>query len=536
MFERQRVRSKKPEQQSRHENLEPQQSLPERRATDKPSQGEQFDRAPNSQRADMVGLSGEEGGGGDLEADCSMDACRELAAAASFETVGEPIEWGTGFGQAEALLLASGEECVDVLAKYEDASKRWYHFGMGDEAYEEARPLYLEDVKRYQALALRVRLEGGTIEATRTLVQDIVAESDATRLLLEAHGFASRKEGSASVVLDERRLGEELNTVGRLFDLTGYRYAEQDLSSQLEDSPEELLGRLEAKGNGLGFVLSCWRSRAVAIQAGEVERERDDLLQIIHRCDRMGELMQLLAGAVTLGGVAAAGRKVTTTAAPSPGDALGSAAEQATEVAGSPTSLVGIAARQVHQAELHRLAAELMALTAAQDGWDDLGLEHQIDQALAEYSDALGQIDAHDASIRDRTDQLTGSLANLGHDMDTAAIVRGQLGVGERGAGPAMEILGRIRATHRALGSVVDPIQQRMLECRVSASLFGDFAHERIEEAWLRSLRERQGGHAQHYNSVHLGLEAYLAEVQARQSELADTASVFDTMLRANRS
>ncbi len=527
----QQVKSRRTQQQIVHH--EPtQQPLPEHGTTETPSAGERYAKAGNQQRCELVGLEGGQGSeSAGLGAGCRMDDCRAAAAGGPDH---DPIGWAESFSNVEELLLASGERCVQVFAKFEDASNRWYHLGRGAEQYQQDKPLYEGDLRAYQLFAMRVRLEGSTIVATRRLVDDVLRESDATRLHLAAHGLASKNE-AGGLVVDQELIDQDLDTVAEAFDLTGYRYDEQVLVEQLETTPGQLLDDLQVQGHGLGFVLSSWRSRAAARRAAEVQGEVTEISEIIACCDRMGELMKLVAGTVSLGAAASAGRAVAVGTTQSAGGALGETLDKATGVVGSPTGLVGAAARAAYQDELHRLAGKLTALTVAQAGWEREGENQQIDEELGEYCQAVERIDAYAASNQARADSFTNGLANLGNDMDTNAIARGYLGRDERAAGPAMETLGRIRATHLALEGLVAPLEQRMAECQVSTAIFGDFSRDRTGQVWLDNLRASQAGHATFYLGIHHGLEGLLADVDLRRAELAGASTAFDATLQSSQ-
>lgn len=515
------------QQQSRHRQQqvvhhEPsRQELPARSATEQPDFEERFGVSGNSERAALVGL---EGGGGQGVASppapgSGMDAFRAVVhaeAAADTLTIG-PRDLGIEFQLTEDGLVATADACVDRMARFEDASNRWYHLGRGREQYEQEKPQYELDIRMYQRLALRVRQDGARIEGIMRLADQALRESDATRLLLEDRGLAASTDG-AGFALDDGLVGEDLAQAREAFASTGYRPTQESMEAELRQGGADLLDALAVQGHGLGFVISGMRAQAQARRSDAVAGEVQRIDAIIATCDRFGELLRLMTAALSLGG--------TLTAR----EGLGEVGSKATDVL-DPFELPGAAARLVYEDELHALAGRLAALGAAEDGWRELGHHEQIRQALGEYCAVVHSLDEHGAASQALRDDYVGGLGNLGRIMDVDAIARGLPGARERGTGRAMENLARIRATHLALEGVTSPLEEAMLRTQESQAVFGEFSRERVGQAWLNQLRGDQGGLALFYKSVHAGLAATLEQVTGRSEELAGSSESFGALL-----
>jgi hypothetical protein len=482
------------QQQTQQQIVHPEparQSTPARASTEAPGFDEQLASAGNGERAAMLGLGGGEGAPLALGPGAGMNAARASASTAAAATPSE--EHGLAFDAAEAGVMGLAEACLERLARFEDASDRWYHFGWGRDQAEEERPLYERDLRLHQGLALQLRQDGLVVEATRRLVGEALLESDATRLLLQVRGLAGRDQ-DGGLVLDPEDFEASLATAERALGSTGFRPGAESLSGELLGTPGALLAALEAQGHGLGASIAQLRAQAVSRRAGAVAEQQEGLERVIATCDLMGELMgRMAAGRLPVDGFDAP----------------------------------GLVARAVHEDELHALAAQLSALTRAEEAWGEHALTERVRDDVGEFCLASRALREHEASARQRRDDLTARLGNLGRTMD--------LHPGVQGAGPAMESLARVRATHLSLEAVVAPLDAAMVRVHLASSRFLAEASGATGQAWLDQLRDQLEGIGHFYFSVYRDLEASHAELTGRRAELAEVSDRFAAILDGHR-
>ncbi len=490
------------------------QEVPARSVTEAPGEEEYYESLGNGERASVAGLEGE--GGYDSEPPpTSMVECRGLACGPLITAE----DLGTTLQQTEDLVLALGERAFDEMAIFEDASNRWYHPDRGQEQYLAGQALYKRDVRLYQALGLRARADGAVVESVRRLVDEAVHEAEATGLLLQGQGLAS-KDQSGGLMLSPEDMDRDLALVDQAFATTGYAATDQSLLDEIEAAPAELMESLEVQSHGLSASIAKMRARAVALEAAGIREEMAGIDEVIGTCDRMGELMRLCTAAYRLGqGVAAAD--------------TAKAKEGATDLVGEPHTLIGAAARFAYEAQLHSLAGQLTALTASEEGWEDQARAERIRDDLGEYTQAIHAIDEHQQSARCKRDDYVAQLGNLGRTMGLAAAVQGGSLHGD--PGQAMENLARIQATHRSLVGIEGPLSEAMNRCLLAARLMGAASRQRPEQAPLITLREGLSGPAELYRSVYHGLEATQRQVLAQREALDAISERFGAIIQRQR-
>jgi hypothetical protein len=509
------------QQQRRQQQVvhtEPQRSVtPARSATEPPELDERFASASNSERASMAGLDGEGEGQAAAPPPGSMDACREAAAAE-----GPPLgaaDLGVVLQQTEDFVLALGEQAVSRMARFEDASNRWYHLGGGQDRHAREKPLYERDVRLYQALGLRARADGAVVESVRRLVDEALLEAGATRALLLGRGLAGCDQ-AGGLMLDPEDMERDLALMEQAFATTGFSSGEASLLAGIEQAPAELMAQLEVQSHGMSASIAQLRAQAVALEAAGVEERKAEIEKVITVCDKLGEVMRLCAAGYRLGEGTTHGER-------------DEVKESVLELVENPHKVVGFVARVAYEDELHMLAGELSALTTSEDAWGELARAEAIRKDLGEYTLAVHAIDEHQQDARDQRDDYVARLGTLGRTMDLAAAVRGRALDGD--VGEAMENLARIHATHRSLVGVEGPLQAAMDRSLATGRLIGAASRARPEQAWLITLRQQLSGPAELYRSVHQGLEASSREVAARRGELETISDRFGDIIQRQR-
>ncbi len=509
----QQSQTRRPQQQVVHHQA-PQERLPARSATEAPGEDEHLDSLGNADRCAVIGLAGEGGGVPSAPPPGSMGACRELAAEQGPEI--DAADLGVSLQQTEDFVLALGEQAVDRMARFEDASMRWYHLGQGGERYQQERALYVHDVRLYQALGLQARSDGAIVESVRRLVDEALLEASATSLSLAGQGLAGEDQ-RGGMILDPQAMECDLALVDRAFSITGFAPTELSLLGELEDGPGELMDRLEVETHGFSGALALMRARAVALRVDAVEDEKRQIEDVIATCDKLGEAMRRCVAGYRLGAGTA-------------GKDQRAAQDSASDLLGEPHELPGALARAFYESELHALTARLAALTTAEEGWGEQARAEGIRDALGEYTLAVTAIDEHQESAQRRRDEYVARLGNLGRTMGVAAAMQGQALSGD--AGQAMETLARIRVTHRSLVAVQSPLEAAMERCLQTGRVMGAASNARPPQAWLIELREGLGGPARLYNSVYHGLEGLQRQVNGRSGELEDISERFGAIMQ----
>ncbi len=493
------------------------QQVPARSATEEPDFDERYASAGNSERAALAGLEGEGQAVAPPPPLGSMDACREAAAAE-----GPPIaaaDLGVVLQQTEDFVLSLGEQAVDRMAHFEDASNRWYHFGGGQEQYLSEKALYVRDVRLYQALGLRARADGAVVESVRRLVDEALLEAGATRALLLGGGLAGQDE-QGGLMWDAEDMERDLALVDEAFATTGFGAMEGVLLADIEETPGDLMAQLEVQSHGMSAAIAEMRARAVAIEAAGVAERKQDIEKVIAVCDKLGEVMRLCAAGYRLGKGMTNGES-------------DEVKESVLDLVSEPHKVVGFVARVAYEDELHMLAGELSALTSSEEAWGELARAEHIRKDLGEYTLAVHAIDGHEQDARRRRDDYVVGLGNLGRTMGLAAAMQGQALQGD--VGQAMENLARIHATHRSLVGVEGPLQAAMDRSVTTMDVIGAASRARPEQAWLITLRQQLSGPAELYRSVHHGLESSQHEVSARRGELEVISGRFGDIIQRQR-
>jgi len=513
------------QQQRRQQQVvhhEPQLSVvPSRSTTEAPEHDERYASAGNGERVSMAGLD-EGGEGGQAAAPppgAGMDTLRDhvaTEAAADPFAIG-PADLAAGFLGAEEGLLAGADGCVEAMAGFEDASRRWYHLGRGQECYERERPVYERDLREHQRLALDARHDGLRVELTARVVDEALIEARAAMLLLSDQGVA-RPDETGKLVLDPAAVDAQLDSVREAFSSTGFEPGQESAEGDLRAGAPEAVDALMVQAHGLGFALSGMRAQAQSRKAGAVRDEKERIERIVATCDRMGSLLKSATAVVAMAqaGSAPSGRSQHGGRASDPLD---------------PFALPGLCARAIVEDELHALAAQLEALGAAEEGWGELAHSEQVQDAVGEYREAMQRVVEHDASAQAQRDDYVAGLGNLGRTMDLDAMVRGQPGARERCTGDAMAALARIRATHLSLAGARETIDATNQRLGQSAAEVGAFTGGRTGQAELDRLRGQQRGVSVYYLSVRLGLDAKAAEVARQDDVLAGASEAFGAVL-----
>ncbi len=511
----QQVRTRQPQQERvHHQPL--QQSTPARSVTEAPGEEEHLERLGNAERCDAVGLQGD-GGQASGPPPGTMAACRELAATEPGQIAA--ADFGVSLQEAEEILLSLGEQAVESMAAFEDASGRWYHLGEGREQYERERALYVHDLRLYQALGLQARADGAIVESVYRVVDEALLESRATQLLLTGQNLAGESQHGA-LMLDPEDMDRDLELMEEAFAISGFAATEDAVLAELDERPAELLARLEVEVHGFGAALAQMRARGVARKVDAVGEERQRVEQVIATCDRLGEVLRLCAASYRLG-LAGTGAK------------LEDGGDDLMEITGKPHSIPGAVARAFYEAELHALTARLTALSVAEEGWQEEAHNEAIRDALGEYALAVRAIDEHEQSARDQRDEYTARLGNLGRTMALSAALQGRGLAGD--VGQAMENLARIHATHRSLVAVGPPLEDAMARALGTRRILGAAALERPPQAALVGLRERLGGPAHFYDSVYWGLHALQEQVGRQRGSLEVVSERFADILQRQR-
>ncbi len=495
--------------------------LPSRSTTDAPDYDERYAQAGNGERVSMAELEG--GGEGQALAEpppgAGMDALREhvAAEAASDPFAVTPADLAGGFASAEQGLLAGADGCTEVMEGFEEASRRWYHFGRGQDDYERERPLYEADLHEHQRLALRVRHDGLRVEMSARVADEALREARAAMLLFEALGIA-RPDASGSLALDPVAIDLRLEAAREAFASTGYRPGQESAEDGLSGDAKAAVDALMVQAHGLGFVLSSVRAEAKARELEAAEQEKERLQAIVRTCDDIGGALSTVTAGVALaqaGALPAAGAELET---------------NATEV-GEPSSLVGVVGRILTADDLHAAAARLEALGAAREGWNELAHAEQVQDALGEYREAMQRVSEHGEAAQAQRDDYVAELGNLGRTMDLHAMLRGQPGAQQRDTGEAMEALARVRATCLSLEGARETLASTNQRLGESASVMGAFTRGRPGQAELIRLRQEQGGVRDYYLSVRQGLDARADEVAKQEEALAWASEGFSVVM-----
>lgn len=522
----QRVPTRRPQQQPAA--VEPTASVPAQAATEPPSSRERYAAAGNQARASQV-AEGQDGGTASAAPRPAGGACGatlarlQAAEATARAPALDPEHLGASAPLLEQVFLDAAA-AVERHREAERADRNWLADLLGGQTamQREFRAAFAAEFLGWHGLALDARQQASMLDAALTLAQQALAESDVTRAFLEADGCATRGEGGFA--LDGARLEADLGVVADGFARRNLAYAGASFDRQVEEGVLGANARLDLEAQDLGAALARVRAEAQDARAGATAEDLARIEEVVAFADNAGSVVDLV-------GSAAAGYRAVLGTGSADGDLLETVDPGDMISAGSS---LGLVVTLGYAEEIQRLRGQLADLLAGRDGLLELASARDLEASLARYAEATRAFEAaRDGALAGASSEI-GDLCNLAAGMDDFDRLSGRLGADRERAVPAMLHLARVRAAHRALGTVAGPLGQRVQGLAGFEERLAAFCGQRCVVGALHDLkadvraRACDGGFLA---ALREGAAATLAEVELRRGELDGIAVRFDAVL-----